>query len=94
MVGGRDFFGAGSAAKLNLAVQGRQAGSSFKPLVLAAALAEGIPASKTYAAPGCITLPATTTTASPSATTPTGRRSRRPTSSRARSTASTPCSCS
>ncbi len=56
MVGGRDFFGAGSAAKLNLAVRGRQAGSSFKPLVLAAALAEGIPASKTYAAPGCITL--------------------------------------
>ena len=57
MVGGRDFFGAGAAAKLNLrGRRGAQAGSSFKPFVLAAALAEGIPASKTYAAPGCITL--------------------------------------
>lgn len=56
MVGGRDFFGDGSAAKLNLAVQRRQAGSSFKPLVLAAALEEGIPLSRTYAAPGCISL--------------------------------------
>ena len=57
MVGGRDFFGAGSAAKLNLAVQGRQAGSSFKPLVLAAALAEGVPPTQTYSAPGCLQVP-------------------------------------
>ncbi|HJR26754.1 MAG TPA: PBP1A family penicillin-binding protein [Acidimicrobiales bacterium] len=55
MVGGRDFFGPGAAAKLNLATQGgRQAGSSFKPFVLAAALVEGIEATSTYAAPACI----------------------------------------
>ena len=57
MVGGRDFFGAGSAAKVNLSMRGRQTGSSFKPYVLAAALAQGIPASRTYAAPGCYLVP-------------------------------------
>ncbi len=57
MVGGRDFFGAGDTAKLNLATQGlRQAGSAFKPLVLAAALAEGIDPETTFPAPPCITL--------------------------------------
>jgi penicillin-binding protein 1A len=59
MVGGRDFFGNGESAKLNLATQGtgRQAGSSFKPVVLAAALAQGIPLSTTYSAPACISIP-------------------------------------
>lgn len=59
MVGGRDFFGNGERAKLNLATQGtgRQAGSSFKPVVLAAALADGMPTSTTYAAPACISIP-------------------------------------
>ncbi len=43
MVGGRDFFGTSPIAKLNLATQGpRQAGSAFKPLVLATALTQGI----------------------------------------------------
>jgi penicillin-binding protein 1A len=60
MVGGRDFFGTGSAAKLNLATQRRQAGSSFKPFVLAAALAEGMSPRRTYAVPGCIDVPHTT----------------------------------
>jgi penicillin-binding protein 1A len=47
MVGGEDF----TAQKFNLAVQGhRQAGSAFKTFVLVAALKEGIPPSKTYAA--------------------------------------------
>jgi penicillin-binding protein 1A len=55
MVGGRDFFGAGAAAKFNLATQGlRQAGSSFKPVVLATALAEGMSPSTTFSAPACI----------------------------------------
>jgi len=58
MVGGRDFFGPGAVAKLNLATQGpRPAGSSFKPMVLATALAEGMPTTATYTAPACITIP-------------------------------------
>jgi penicillin-binding protein 1A len=59
MVGGRDFFGGGAHAKLNLAthVPGRQAGSSFKPFVLAAALADGIPLSATFPAPDRIAIP-------------------------------------
>ena len=52
MVGGRDYFGSGPYAKLNLAVgNGRQAGSTFKPFVLAAALDKGIPMAKVYPAP-------------------------------------------
>ena len=58
MVGGRDFFGPGEAAKLNLATQSRrQTGSAFKPFVLAAALEEGMSPRTVYAAPGCITIP-------------------------------------
>jgi membrane peptidoglycan carboxypeptidase len=58
MVGGRDYFSKHSQfAKLNLATggsTGRQAGSSFKPFVLVAALEAGLSPSKTYSAPGCI----------------------------------------
>jgi penicillin-binding protein 1A len=58
MVGGRDFFGPSNIAKLNLATQGpRQAGSSFKPLVLATALAQGISPLTRISAPPCITIP-------------------------------------
>ena len=58
MVGGRDFFGASPIAKLNLATQGlRQAGSSFKPLVLAAALAQGIDPETNISAPACLNIP-------------------------------------
>jgi penicillin-binding protein 1A len=58
MVGGRDFFGADDIAKLNLATQGpRQAGSSFKPLVLAAALEQGIDPETLLPAPACIDIP-------------------------------------
>ncbi len=58
MVGGRDFFGSGENAKLNLATQGpRQAGSSFKPMVLAAALAQGIDPETQLSAPACIDIP-------------------------------------
>jgi penicillin-binding protein 1A len=58
MVGGRDFFGASPIAKLNLATQGlRQAGSSFKPLVLATALTQGIDPRTRISAPACVTIP-------------------------------------
>jgi len=58
MVGGRDFFGDSPIAKLNLATQGlRQAGSSFKPLVLATALAQGIDPLTRISAPACVTIP-------------------------------------
>ncbi|MEZ5261501.1 MAG: penicillin-binding transpeptidase domain-containing protein [Acidimicrobiales bacterium] len=51
MVGGRDFFGDSPYAKVNLAMgAGRQAGSTFKPMVLAAALESGTPLSKVYRA--------------------------------------------
>ncbi|MPY93654.1 MAG: hypothetical protein GEV08_11505 [Acidimicrobiia bacterium] len=57
MAGGRDYFGTSSVAKVNLAMgAGRQAGSTFKPFVLAAALAAGIPMSETYRAPARIDL--------------------------------------
>ncbi|MBM3685323.1 MAG: hypothetical protein FJW83_12440, partial [Actinobacteria bacterium] len=58
MVGGRDYFGTSPFAKFNLAVgEGRQSGSSFKPLVLAAALDEGVPLGKIYPAPPEMTIP-------------------------------------
>lgn len=49
MVGGRDFFGGDDDAKFNLASgPGRQAGSSMKPIGLAAALQIGIPITRFY----------------------------------------------
>jgi penicillin-binding protein 1A len=58
LVGGRDFFGDAPSAKFDLATQkGRPAGSSFKPLVLTAALADGVPLSRTYPAPPRLRLP-------------------------------------
>jgi penicillin-binding protein 1A len=57
MVGGRDFFGEGDFAKLNLASgTGRQAGSSMKPIALAAALQTGIPVTSTWNAPVRLTI--------------------------------------
>jgi penicillin-binding protein 1A len=58
LVGGRDFFGPEPEAKFDLATQGmRQTGSSFKPIVLAEALAQGIPPEKFYEAPATLTVP-------------------------------------
>jgi membrane peptidoglycan carboxypeptidase len=58
LVGGRDFFGTEPEAKFDLATQGlRQTGSSFKPIVLAEALAQGIPPEKVYEAPPSLTVP-------------------------------------
>ena len=52
MVGGQDFFGDDPSARFNLATQGgRQAGSAFKPLILAAALEQGIQMGAQYPAP-------------------------------------------
>jgi membrane peptidoglycan carboxypeptidase len=52
MVGGRDFFGDGDFAKLNLATgTGRQAGSSMKPIALAAVLQRGTPVTSVWPAP-------------------------------------------
>lgn len=57
MVGGYDFYGSHSYAKVNLARgKGRSTGSSFKPIVLAAALSEGIPPTETYPSPSSTTL--------------------------------------
>jgi penicillin-binding protein 1A len=57
-VGGRDYFGPEPWAKFDLASQSqRQAGSAFKPFVLATALLQGVPPQKTYDAPPEITLP-------------------------------------
>ncbi len=57
-VGGRNFFGTTPQAKFDLAGQGlRQPGSSFKPFVLAAAIQAGVPLTRTYNAPGEITIP-------------------------------------
>src|SRR3712207_7678277 len=51
----RSYFGDSAFAKVNLAMgEGRQAGSTFKPLVLAAALDAGIPLSRTYPAPASV----------------------------------------
>ena len=55
MVGGRDFFGGDEDAKFNLASgKGRQAGSSMKPIGLAAALQTGFSVTETYDAPNLI----------------------------------------
>lgn len=55
MVGGRDFFGDDDDAKFNLASgKGRQAGSSMKPIGLAAALQFGFSITETYNAPNVI----------------------------------------
>ncbi len=52
MVGGRDYWGEHSYAKLNLSEgAGRSTGSTFKPFVMATALANGVPASKRFNAP-------------------------------------------
>jgi penicillin-binding protein 1A len=62
MVGGRDYWAPRREdrfAKVNLATggsTGRQAGSSFKPFALVAALENGIPPSRTYPAPSSIVL--------------------------------------
>jgi penicillin-binding protein 1A len=56
-VGGRDFYGSAPYAQFDLASQGRrQAGSAFKPFVLAAALEDHIPLSRTYSAPKTLTV--------------------------------------
>ena len=58
LVGGRDYFGPEPEAKFDLATQGmRQTGSSFKPFVLAEALAQGISPQKVYSAPTSLTVP-------------------------------------
>ncbi len=55
MVGGRDFFADEDDAKVNLAMgNGRQAGSSFKPIGLAAALESGWEVTATYPAPNVL----------------------------------------
>jgi penicillin-binding protein 1A len=58
MVGGKNYFGTSTFAKVNLAAgDGRQTGSSVKPIGLAAALAGGISLAATYPAPPTIELP-------------------------------------
>ncbi len=64
-VGGSDYWGAQPWSKVDLAdidcyTPGkgcRQAGSTFKPFVLAAALDAGIPLTRSYRAPGTLTIP-------------------------------------
>jgi penicillin-binding protein 1A len=58
MVGGKNYFGTSKFAKVNLAAgDGRQTGSSAKPIGLAAALANGMALTTTYPAPPTIELP-------------------------------------
>jgi penicillin-binding protein 1A len=58
MVGGRDYWGDEPWARYNLATgKGRQSGSSFKPIVLAAALENGMPIITRYNGPGSISIP-------------------------------------
>lgn len=58
LVGGRDFFSDDTSARFNLATQGgRQAGSAFKPFVLAAALEQGLQLATEYPAPEEIVIP-------------------------------------
>lgn len=52
MVGGHDYFGTHSYRQTNLAAgSGRQTGSAFKPIVMAAALENGVSPSKLFDAP-------------------------------------------
>lgn len=53
MVGGRDYFGTSDYRQTNLAMGvGRQTGSSFKPIVLATALSNGVTTTDRFNAPG------------------------------------------
>ena len=57
LMGGRDYFGDGAVARFNLATDARrQPGSTFKAVVLAAALRAGHTLDETFAAPGQIRL--------------------------------------
>ncbi len=57
MVGGRDFFGDSEHARVNLATSdGRQAGSSMKPIALAAYIADGGSVTDIYRAPSRISI--------------------------------------
>lgn len=57
LVGGRDYFGDGDAARFNLATDARrQPGSTFKAVVLAAALRAGHTLDESFAAPSRISL--------------------------------------
>ncbi|MCO5319037.1 MAG: transglycosylase domain-containing protein [Microthrixaceae bacterium] len=58
MVGGRDFWGSHSYAKLNLAEgAGRSTGSAFKPIALATALSNGVPPGTRFDAPSSASFP-------------------------------------
>jgi penicillin-binding protein 1A len=72
MVGGRNYFSNDRFSKVNLATgtggSGRQAGSSFKPFALVAALENGIPPEKAYNSPPSIQIPLPGTCQGPSPT--------------------------
>lgn len=57
LVGGRDRTASQVNAAIGRGGTGRQAGSSFKPFVLARALEAGVKPEKTYSGPSCIDLP-------------------------------------